>query len=101
MADPGIEDGVEQIDDEVHDDEAGANQQHHALQDDEVAREDRADQQRPMPGSAKIVSTMTAPPIKRPILMPVIVTSVSDDGFSACTNRMRAGVRPLALASAI
>ena len=28
------------------------------------------------------------------------VTSVSDDGFSACTNRMRQGFRPLAVASA-
>src|SRR5262245_61193007 len=45
MANPGIENGVEQIDDEVHDDEARANQQHHPLQDDQVAREDRADQQ--------------------------------------------------------
>src|SRR5262245_38410123 len=45
MADPGVENGVEQVDDEVHDDEARGNQQHHALQDDEVAREDRADQQ--------------------------------------------------------
>src|SRR6185312_9023936 len=45
MANPGVENGVEQVDDEVHDDEAGANQQHHPLQDDEVAREDRADQQ--------------------------------------------------------
>src|SRR6516225_9001674 len=38
---------------------------------------------RPMPGNAKIVSTSTVPPISRPILMPVTVTRVSDDGFSA------------------
>src|SRR5438876_11849593 len=45
MADPGVEDGVEQIDDEVHDDEAGGDQQHHPLQDDEIARGNRADQE--------------------------------------------------------
>src|SRR3954451_3051945 len=45
MTDPGVENGVEQIDDEVHDDEAGGDQQHHALQDDEVARRNRADQE--------------------------------------------------------
>src|SRR5437899_13099357 len=44
MADPGIENGVEQIDDEVPDDEAGGDQKHHALQDDEVARADCTDQ---------------------------------------------------------
>ena len=32
---------------------------------------------------------------------PVIVTRVSDEGFKACTNRIRAGVRPFALASAM
>src|SRR4051812_49318485 len=47
MSDPGVEDSVEQIDDEVHDDEAGGDQKHHALQDDEVARRNRADQQPP------------------------------------------------------
>src|SRR6476646_10322627 len=45
MTNPGIEDGVEQIDDEVHDHEAGGNQQHHPLQDDEIARVDGTDQQ--------------------------------------------------------
>ena len=33
--------------------------------------------------------------------MPVTVTSVSDDGFKACTSRMRDGFRPLARAIAI
>ncbi len=56
---------------------------------------------RPIPGSAKIVSTITVPPIRRPILMPVTVTSVSDDGFSACTNRIRDDFSPLAFASAM
>src|ERR1043166_4487904 len=45
MTNPGIEDGVEQIDDEVHDHEAGGNDQHHPLQDDEIAGIDRANQQ--------------------------------------------------------
>src|SRR6516225_2383902 len=45
MANPGVEHCVERVDDEVHDDEACGDQQHHALQDDEVARADRADQQ--------------------------------------------------------
>src|SRR5437868_10910364 len=44
MTNPGVEDGVEQIDDDVHDDEAGGDQKHHALEDDEVARTDRTDQ---------------------------------------------------------
>src|SRR5882672_1290641 len=45
MADPGVEDGVEQIDDEVHDHEARGDQKHHALQNDEIARRNRADQE--------------------------------------------------------
>ena len=60
----------------------------------------QATSSRPIPGSAKIDSTISVPPSRRPILMPVTVTSVSDEGLSACTNRMRDGLRPLALASA-
>src|SRR4051794_27876228 len=45
MTNPGIEDGVEQIDDEVHDHEAGGDDQYHPLQDDEIAGIDRANQQ--------------------------------------------------------
>src|SRR5882757_2132606 len=45
MADPWIEHGVEHVDDEVHQHESGTDQQHHALQDDEIAGRDRADQQ--------------------------------------------------------
>src|SRR6185312_5983169 len=45
MTNPGIEDGVEQIDDEVHDHEASGDNQHHTLQDDEVAGVDGTDQQ--------------------------------------------------------
>src|SRR6478609_7807969 len=44
MANPGIEDRIEHVDDEVHDHEAGGNQQHHTLEDDEIAGIDRADQ---------------------------------------------------------
>src|SRR4051812_7282114 len=44
MADPGIENGVQQVDNEIYQHEAGGHQQHHALQDDEVAGVDRADQ---------------------------------------------------------
>src|SRR5580698_6354801 len=47
MADPRIEHGVEQVDDEVHDDEAGGDQQHGALQNNQIARVDRADQEPP------------------------------------------------------
>src|SRR5882672_3937379 len=43
MTDPWIEDGVEHVDEEVHQHESCADQQHHALQDDEVARTDRTD----------------------------------------------------------
>src|SRR6476660_7251288 len=53
MADPRIEHGGEHVDDEVHDDEAGGDQQHDALQDDQVAREDRADQQPADAGKGK------------------------------------------------
>src|SRR3954469_12504003 len=42
MADPRIEHGVEHIDDEVHQYDPRAHQQHHALEDDEVARGDGA-----------------------------------------------------------
>src|SRR3954468_13762167 len=45
MTDPRVEHGIEQVDDEVHDDEACCYQQHHALQDDEIAGKDRADQE--------------------------------------------------------
>src|SRR6266404_9403610 len=45
MTNPGVEDGVEQVDDEVDHHEAHGDQQHHALQDDEVAGTDRADQE--------------------------------------------------------
>src|SRR5262245_46228745 len=53
MTDPGVENGVEQIDDEVHDDETRGNQQHHALQHDEVTGEDRSDQQAANAGKRK------------------------------------------------
>src|ERR1044072_2235257 len=45
MADPRIEHGVEQVDDEVHQYEARGHEQHDALQDDEVAGVDGADQE--------------------------------------------------------
>src|SRR6185369_110140 len=45
MTNPGVEDGVEQIHNEVHDHETGGNDQHHTLQDDEVAGINRADQE--------------------------------------------------------
>src|SRR5258708_34066857 len=44
MADPRVEDGVEHVDNEVHDHEACGDQQHHALQDDQgtgIARADK------------------------------------------------------------
>src|SRR6266446_7119534 len=44
ITDPGVEDGVEHVDNEVHDHEACSDQQHHALQDDQVAGIDRADE---------------------------------------------------------
>src|SRR5215831_70459 len=44
MAYPGIEDGIEHVDDEIHHHKTRGHQQHHALQDDEVAGIDRADQ---------------------------------------------------------
>src|SRR4029079_18961237 len=47
MADPGIEHGVEHVDDEVDHHEADRDEQHDALQDDEVAGVDRADQKAP------------------------------------------------------
>src|SRR5437868_14104429 len=53
MTDPRIEHGVEHVDDEIHDDEAGGDEQHHALQNDQVAGVDRADQQTAEPGQGK------------------------------------------------
>src|SRR5689334_16285422 len=53
MTDPRIEHGIEQVDDEIHDDEAPGHEQHHALQDDQVAGVDRADQQTAEPGQGK------------------------------------------------
>src|SRR5258708_21212394 len=45
MTDPGVEGGVEHVDNKVHQHVAKGYQQHHALQDDEVAGRDGADQQ--------------------------------------------------------
>src|SRR3954451_7586790 len=45
MANPRIEHGVTQIDNEIHQHEAAGDEQHHALQDDQVAGVERADQQ--------------------------------------------------------
>src|SRR4051812_32619229 len=45
MAYPGIQYGVEHVDDEVHHHKADGDEQHGALQDDEVTGVDRADQQ--------------------------------------------------------
>src|SRR5882757_3626821 len=45
IADPGIEYGIEHIDDEVHQYETAGDEQHHTLQDNQVARVKRADQQ--------------------------------------------------------
>src|SRR4051794_21352673 len=44
MANPRIENGVEQIDDEVHHHEAHGDHQHRSLQDDQIAGVDRTDQ---------------------------------------------------------
>src|SRR5690242_15302943 len=45
MTNPRVEHGVEQIDDEIDEDVSGSNEQDDALQDDQIARVDRADQQ--------------------------------------------------------
>src|ERR1700731_4834648 len=37
MTDPGVEDGVEHVDDKIHQHVAKGHEQHHTLQDDEVA----------------------------------------------------------------
>src|SRR6202051_3861574 len=50
MTDPGIENGIEHVDNEVHQHEAAGDEQHHALQDDEVAGIDRADKKPADPG---------------------------------------------------
>src|SRR6476469_2787151 len=43
MTDPVVEDGIEHVDNEVHDHKACGDQEHHALQDDQVSGIDRAD----------------------------------------------------------
>src|SRR5450631_4684170 len=53
MADPGIEDGVEQVDNEVHQHEAGGDEQHHPLQNDQIPCVDRADQKPADPRQCK------------------------------------------------
>src|ERR1700722_19269371 len=45
MTNPGIEDGIEHVDDEIHQHVAGSHAQHDTLQDDEVAGIDRTQQQ--------------------------------------------------------
>src|ERR1700733_8094301 len=44
MTNPGIEHGIQQVDDEIDQHEAGGDQQHHTLQNDQIAGIDRADQ---------------------------------------------------------
>src|ERR1700694_3552448 len=53
MADPGVENGVEHVDDKVHDHETRGDHQHHALQDDQVARVDCADKKPADPRQGK------------------------------------------------
>src|SRR5262245_34147313 len=45
MTDPGIEDGVEHVDQEIDDHEARSHEQHDALQDHKIARVDRGEQE--------------------------------------------------------
>src|SRR6266403_4050220 len=45
MTDPGVEDGVEHVDNKIHQHVATSDEQHHALQDDQVAGKDGAEQQ--------------------------------------------------------
>src|SRR4051794_7693581 len=44
MTNPRIENGIQQVDDEVHHHETHGDQQHRPLQDDQIAGVDRADQ---------------------------------------------------------
>src|ERR1035437_6486393 len=43
MTNPGIEDGIENAENEVHQHETAGDEQHHALQNDQIARVDRTD----------------------------------------------------------
>ena len=51
-----------------------------------------------MPLSWKICSTMTTPPMRAPVLTAAAVTRENSDGRSACRNRMRFVLSPLARA---
>ena len=51
-----------------------------------------------MPGSRKIRSMSTAPPIKTPTFRPATVSSVKLDGRNACRQRMRVLLMPLLFA---
>src|SRR5437764_9878440 len=53
MTNPRIEHRVQHVDDEIHDDEAGGDEQHDALQDNQIASIDRADQQPANSGQCK------------------------------------------------
>ena len=56
---------------------------------------------RPTPGTAKSVSTSTAPLMMAPICRPTTVISENELGRRAWRNRMRDGGRPLARAIVI
>src|SRR5258708_18826091 len=62
MSDPGIEDGVQHVDDKIHQHEAAGDEQHHALQNDEVPGVDGADQQPPDPRQRANPLHAPAPP---------------------------------------
>ena len=61
MADPRIEDVVEEVDEEVHEDEADGEDHDAELHDEESRRKMAWTVRSPMPGKAKMVSTMMAP----------------------------------------
>ena len=97
VPDPRIEHGVEDVDEEVHE---------HVADRDDATRLCTATYCRapiaskiscPCPGSPKIPSMTTAPPMSVPTLRPATVSSVRLDGRSACRHRMRRVADALAL----
>ena len=91
MADPRVEYGVEDVDEEVDEHVGHGDDRHQALQRDVLAGVMASASSVPMPGNEKITSITTAPPMSVPTLSPATVSSVRLDGRRACRHSTRRG----------
>ena len=83
MANPGVEDGVDDVDGEVGEDETDREHDDDSLHDEPVALEDRGGQVAADTGDVEDRLQMSEPPTSAPRLTPATVSSVKLDGRNA------------------